>query len=111
MRAAEKRSAVRLDKWLQSSRLVKRRVVAKELCDGGHVRVNGRIAKPGAEVGEGDALQIDFGWRLVEVRLTALPERAGRGAAAAATSPYDVVLDLRRAETGHGGTGGDGGTG
>ena len=30
---------MRLDKWLKVSRLIKRRTVAQEACDGGHVSV------------------------------------------------------------------------
>ena len=41
---------MRLDKWLKVSRLIKRRTVAQEACDGGRVSLNGRTAKPSAEV-------------------------------------------------------------
>ena len=37
---------MRLDKWLKVSRLIKRRTVAQEACDGGRVSVNGVVAKP-----------------------------------------------------------------
>ena len=37
---------MRLDKWLKVSRLIKRRTVAQEACDGGRVSVNGTVAKP-----------------------------------------------------------------
>ncbi|MDI6772981.1 MAG: S4 domain-containing protein, partial [bacterium] len=39
---------MRLDKFLQSSRLVKRRAMANRLCDAGRVTLNGRRAKPAA---------------------------------------------------------------
>ena len=52
---------MRLDKYLKISRLIKRRTVANEACSGGRVTVNGKIAKPGAEVREGDILTIRFG--------------------------------------------------
>ena len=45
---------MRLDKWLKVSRLIKRRTVAQEACDGGRVSLNGRTAKPSAEVKPGD---------------------------------------------------------
>ena len=52
---------MRLDKYLKVSRIIKRRTVANEACSGGRVTVNGKIAKPGAEVLEGDILTIRFG--------------------------------------------------
>ena len=55
---------MRLDKYLKVSRIIKRRTVANEACAGGRVTVNGRIAKPGADVKPGDVLTIRFGERL-----------------------------------------------
>ena len=52
---------MRLDKFLKVSRLVKRREVAKELCDDGDVAINGKIAKPSAEVAPGDKLTLQLG--------------------------------------------------
>ena len=55
---------MRLDKYLKVSRLIKRRTVAKEACDGGRVSLNGRPAKAGSEVKAGDLIEIRFGSRL-----------------------------------------------
>ncbi len=55
---------MRLDKFLKVSRIIKRRTVAKEACDGGRVQLNGRVAKAGAEVKAGDVMEIRFGSRL-----------------------------------------------
>ena len=41
---------MRLDKYLKVSRIIKRRTVANEACSGGRVTLNGKVAKPGAEV-------------------------------------------------------------
>ena len=41
---------MRLDKFLKVSRIIKRRTVANDACSGGRVSLNGRTAKPGAEV-------------------------------------------------------------
>lgn len=54
---------MRLDKYLKVSRLIKRRTVAKEICDGGKVKINGKVAKAGSEVKIGDKLEIGFGQR------------------------------------------------
>ena len=67
---------MRLDKFLKVSRLVKRRTVACELCQGGHVKVNGNVAKPALEVKVGDMLQIRFGNRLITARIEQVPEKA-----------------------------------
>ena len=52
---------MRLDKYLKVSRIIKRRTVANEACAGGRVTVNGKVAKPGADVKPGDILTIRFG--------------------------------------------------
>lgn len=59
---------MRLDKFLKVSRILKRRTVANEACHGGKVSVNGRIAKPGAQIKPGDKVAIAFaGGQLVFV--------------------------------------------
>lgn len=59
---------MRLDKFLKVSRLLKRRTVANEACHGGKVSVNGKIAKPGAQIKAGDKVAISFaGGQLVFV--------------------------------------------
>lgn len=65
---------MRLDKFLKVSRIIKRRTVAKEACDGGRVSLNGKVVKPGAEVKEGDVLEIRFGSRLGRYQITDVRE-------------------------------------
>ncbi|MCQ2453642.1 MAG: RNA-binding S4 domain-containing protein [Clostridia bacterium] len=65
---------MRLDKYLKVSRIIKRRTVAKEACDGGRVSINGKIAKAGAEVKEGDVLEIRFGSRVGRYSITDVRE-------------------------------------
>ncbi|MDD4079784.1 MAG: RNA-binding S4 domain-containing protein [Eubacteriales bacterium] len=73
---------MRLDKYLKVSRIIKRRTVAKEACDGGRVSLNGRVAKAGAEVKEGDILEIRFGSRLGRYGITLVQEAARKDQAA-----------------------------
>ena len=47
----------RIDRWLAAVRLVKTRPIATELCEGGHVRINGRDAKPATRVRVGDRVE------------------------------------------------------
>ena len=41
---------MRLDKFLKVSRIIKRRTVANDACDGGRVSVNGRTVKASYDV-------------------------------------------------------------
>ena len=65
---------MRLDKYLKVSRIIKRRTVAKEACDGGRVSINGKIAKAGTEVKENDVIEIRFGSRLGRYQITDVRE-------------------------------------
>lgn len=87
---------MRLDKFLKVSRLVKRRTVASELCQGGHVKVNDKTAKPSVEVKTGDTLQIRFGNRLLRAQILSVPEKAVP--AQMADSLYEI-LEERSTET------------
>ncbi len=58
---------MRLDKFLKVSRIIKRRTVAKEACNGGRVKVNGREAKPGKYIGLEDEIEVTFGNRILKV--------------------------------------------
>ncbi len=66
---------LRLDLFLKMSRLIKRRSLAKEICDGGCVQINGRLAKAGAMVQVDDVLTIDIRDRLMRVRVLRIPRR------------------------------------
>lgn len=60
---------MRLDKFLKVSRLIKRRTVANEACDGGRVMVNGKQAKASTKVKVGDILEIQFGNKVVKAQI------------------------------------------
>ena len=61
---------MRLDLVLKQSRLIKRRTVAKELCDAGRISINGKVSKPSAEVNDGDVLELKLGQKLLRVKIT-----------------------------------------
>ncbi|MCI1944592.1 RNA-binding S4 domain-containing protein [Clostridium luticellarii] len=60
---------MRLDKYLKVSRIIKRRTVAKEACEGGRVIINGKVAKPSTEVAEGDIIQIRYASSSLKARI------------------------------------------
>lgn len=74
---------MRLDKYLKVSRLIKRRTVANEACDGQRITVNGKTAKASYEVKIGDVIEIAFGQRTVKVEVLAIEETAKKSDAAA----------------------------
>ena len=61
---------MRLDLVLKQTRIIKRRTIAKEICDAGKVSVNGKIAKPSVEVKDGDVLELKLGQKIINVKIT-----------------------------------------
>ncbi len=82
---------MRLDAFLKVSRLIKRRSVAKDLCDAGRVRLGGARAKPGREVKPGDVLSVRLSRRNVVVEVVEIPQgNVPRGSAAGL---YRIIED------------------
>jgi len=73
---------MRLDKFLKVSRLIKRRTVAKDVSDQGRVLINGRESKPSSSVKVGDEITVQFGQKLVTVRVERLAETTRKEEAA-----------------------------
>ena len=74
---------MRLDKYLKVSRIIKRRTVANEACAGGRVTLNGKVAKPGAEVKPGDVMTIRFGEHLGKYEILGIAETVRKDDASA----------------------------
>ena len=74
---------MRLDKYLKVSRLIKRRTVANEACDGERVSVNGRQVKASYQVKVGDVIEIAFGQRTLKVEVLSINETAKKDEAPA----------------------------
>ena len=73
---------MRLDKYLKVSRIIKRRTVANEACDGGRVTVNGKVAKAGLEVKVGDVIEVRFGEKSTKYEVVTLSEHVLKSDAA-----------------------------
>jgi len=65
---------MRLDKYLKVSRLIKRRTVANEACDGQRVSVNGRVVKASYDVKPGDEIEIRYGEKRLKVEVLTVSE-------------------------------------
>ncbi|BFH65896.1 MULTISPECIES: RNA-binding S4 domain-containing protein [Paenibacillus] len=81
---------MRVDKFLKVSRLIKRRTVAKDVSDQGRVLINGREAKPSSTVKIGDEITVQFGQKLVTVKVERLAETTRKDEAA---SLYSLVKE------------------
>ena len=85
---------MRLDKFLQISRLIKRRTWAKKACNQGRIQLNDRVAKAGAEVCVGDRLRLDLGRRHLYVEVLSVAEKPG----ARNEAPLYLLLEERLEE-------------
>ncbi len=75
--------STRIDRWLWAVRLYKPRSAASDACKGGHVKVNGRPAKPATLVRAGDRVEAWAGGRdrVLEI-VHVIDKRVGASAAA-----------------------------
>ena len=69
---------MRLDKFLKTARILKRREAAKELALQGRVWVNDRVAKPSTEIEVGDVIRLRFGYRMLEVKVTDIQKQVSK---------------------------------
>ena len=85
---------MRLDLFLKTSRLVKRRTVAQEMCGAGRVLVNGQEAKPAKEIGPGDALRLSYSTRIIDVEVLSVPA-SSKNTKNLPEELYRVIADQR----------------
>lgn len=72
---------MRIDKFLKVSRIIKRRTVANDACDGEHVVVNGRQVKASYQVKKGDVVEIMFGARALKFEVLDVRENVPKNEA------------------------------
>jgi ribosomal 50S subunit-recycling heat shock protein len=72
---------MRLDKFLKTSRIIKRRTVAKEFAEHDRVMVNNRIAKPSTDIKKGDLITISIGQRRTVIEVLETKENVKAGEA------------------------------
>lgn len=84
---------MRLDKYLKVSRLIKRRTVAKDVANASRILVNDISAKPSKELKIGDIITIEFGTKIVKVRVTSLDVSTKK---ADATLMYEFISEEKK---------------
>ena len=82
----------RLDKWLWCARFYRSRELARQACESGLIRLNGRrVEKAGREIKSGDILTVPRAREIAVVRVLACAQR--RGPAPEAQRLYEIVAD------------------
>ena len=81
---------MRIDKYLKNARIIKRRTVAKEACDGGRVSINDKTAKAGDEVAVGDIVTVQVGNRSQKVRVLDIKDNVQKKGA---EDLYEILSD------------------
>jgi ribosomal 50S subunit-recycling heat shock protein len=84
---------LRLDKYLQLTRLVKKREFTRELCREGLASANGLPAKPSRKVREGDVIELKLWNRHLTVRVVGCPR--GNVPRREAALYYEVLEDKK----------------
>lgn len=79
---------MRIDKYLKVSRILKRRTVAQEACDGGKVIINGKQVKPSHPVKAGDVVEIDYASGVLKFKVLEVKETVKKDEAA---SLYEIL--------------------
>ena len=79
---------MRIDKFLKVCRLIRRRTLANEACDGERIMINGKAVKPGKEVKVGDLVSVVYGNKTVTVRVLSTENTVKKEDAA---KMYEVV--------------------
>ena len=81
---------MRIDKFLKVSRLLKRRTIAQEACDGGRVSVNGKAVKPSYNIKVGDIVEIGFNSGAVKFRILDIKETVRKEQA---ENLYEIIME------------------
>ena len=81
--------SIRLDLFLKISRLIPRRAMAQEVCQGGSILVNGRIAKGARLVRVGDLIEWRQKHKVIIVKIANIP--AARPGKKEATTLFELI--------------------
>ena len=83
---------MRIDKYLKVARVLKRRVVAKELAMNDRLLINGRVAKASTEVDIDDIITIIFGHRELKIRVLDIKDHIKKEET---STLYEVIDDKK----------------
>ncbi len=64
---------MRIDKFLNSVNITKRRAISEDMCKSGVVSINGKVAKPAKDVKVGDTIEIKYLERVERYEVLQIP--------------------------------------
>lgn len=65
---------MRVDKFLNSVNITKRRAISEDMCKNGVISVNGSVAKPAKDVKVGDVITVTYLERVIRYEVLQIPE-------------------------------------
>ena len=65
---------MRIDKFLNSVNITKRRAVSEDMCKNGVISINGSVAKPAKDVKVGDVITVTYLERMIKYEVLQIPE-------------------------------------
>lgn len=83
---------MRIDKYLQVSRIIKRRSVAHEIVSKQRVKVNDKIAKPSTTVKVNDEIEIRFGNTIVNLVVNKIEDKVKKEDA---STMYEIISETK----------------
>lgn len=86
---------MRIDKYLKVSRVIKRRTVAKEVANHERILVNDRAVKASYQVKIGDIITIEFGNKIIKIKVLTLQESTKK---VDAVEMFELISEERRTQ-------------
>ena len=65
---------MRIDKFLNSVNITKRRAVSEDMCKNGFIRINGIVVKPAKDVKVGDIITVSYLEKALQYEVLQIPE-------------------------------------
>jgi ribosomal 50S subunit-recycling heat shock protein len=69
---------MRLDDYISTVRVVKRRTMAKLMIEGGRVKLNGKTVKPAHPIKIGDIIRVTSGESKIDIEVIEIPKKSVR---------------------------------
>ena len=87
---------MRIDKFLNSVNVVKRRAVSEDMCKSGVVSVNGKVVKPAKDIKIGDIIELKYLDKIEKYKVLQIPTT--KTVPKSQKEEYVEILEIRRTD-------------